>query len=82
MTKEKEEKKKPYKQFYDVKVECTVPAIFVFKVYAESPEEALELYNKKAPIHIQYKPKKLKAIKATIYESGKLLIKFVKNFFK
>ncbi len=77
----KKEKQKE-KRYYDVKVNCTIPAIMVFRVLAESPEEALELVDKhkEQPKSIKYEPIKRRNIKAKVCDSGTVVIKHVKNY--
>lgn len=67
------------KKYYDVKVESLVPAILIYKVLAANPEEAFYKIKHIHPNHIQYKVHNRKDIKATVYDAGSNLIKFVKN---
>jgi hypothetical protein len=82
--KEAEAKKKivapKAKSYYDIKVECLVPTILIYRVYADDEQEALQLITKKPPI--QMKPNLLlkKLIKATVYMAGSSTMKLVKNY--
>lgn len=69
------------KQQYTVKVEAMAPVEIVHKVWAESPQEAMEIYEKaplaKAPRPILSRKRK---IKATVYKLGTTLIELEKKY--
>lgn len=69
----------PEKKYYDVKVEAMIPAVLVYKVLAETPEEAAELIKNKQPNSVQHKLAGRKESKATVYESGSSVIRFIKR---
>lgn len=75
--------KKDEKEYFTVKVEGLVPATLTYKVYAASPEEAVDIVKSgRATI---YEAPKLKLgavrfIKATAYTAGTTIIRWVKNF--
>ena len=68
-------------KYYDVRVECTVPSTIVFKVLASSPEEALQKIKSSKPVSVQPRLNARKDIKATVYDSGSNIIRFIKNLF-
>jgi hypothetical protein len=75
--------KKPIeRRYYDVKVEVQLPAIITYRVYAETPEEALLLAERASPNHVKHNLHQKKVIKAQVYLSGTSMLKFVKNFFR
>ena len=65
--------------YYDVKVESMVPATLIFKVLAESPEQAAELSKSKQPNQVQYKLNSRRDSKLTVYDLGSCVIKFMKR---
>ena len=75
----KEEKPKIY---FDVKVECMLPATLTYRVLAENAEQAATLIDKIAPNHVKYKLQSKKSIKLMVYDSGGSIIRFIKNFFR
>jgi hypothetical protein len=69
-------------KYYDVKVECLVPATLIYKVYSESPEKACEMISSHAPQTVKYKLSGKQQLKITVYEAGCCMIKFMKNIFR
>lgn len=82
--KEAAEKKKvivpKVKTYYDVKVECMLPATLTYKVLADDEQQALELIKNKAPNNVKPNLLMKNIIKATVYLSGSSVVKFVKNY--
>jgi len=70
------------KKYYDVRIECMVPATLTYRVFAENFDEAIELTKRQQPIHYKYKVTEKKDIKISIYDAGTSLIKFVKNMIR
>jgi len=68
------------KKYFDVKVQCNIPALITFRVFAENEEQALEMINRQTPTNIRYEVLKRVNIKATVYEAGMAIIKLIKNF--
>ena len=66
------------KILYDVKLECLVPATIVYRILADSPEQALELIKGKQPKEIRYRLHLKKSLKAIVYDAGNLLIRLTK----
>ena len=71
--------KSPIKKQYDVKVEALIPGILVFRVWAETPEQALILIKNIPPTSVKYKLSGYKPLKATIYDAYTTTIRFIKN---
>lgn len=66
-------------KYYDVRVECMVPATITYRILASSPEDAL-VKTRHSPIYgIQYRIPARKELKATILDAGTSIIRFVKN---
>lgn len=84
----KEEKKKkvaksaiPKKLPYTVKVEVMAPVELTYRVWAENPEQAVEMLRY-GMISAPPKPilSKQRRIKATVYKYGTVMIEFIKKF--
>jgi hypothetical protein len=67
------------KKLYDVKVECLVPATAVYRVLAESPEEALDLIKTSKPKDIKYRFNVRKLLKGIVYDAGSVMIRLTKS---
>lgn len=84
MTDNKIQKPLP-KYYFDIVVEGTVPVILTFKVLTETPEQALEMYQKQknflAPSDVKYKLTHRKDKKLTIKNAGSMVVRLVKNLF-
>lgn len=80
--KDKKKIKLPEKKWFDVRIECTVPATFSYRIFAENPEEAVQLVKNKQPNSIQYRIPIRKEFKLTVYKAGTYMIEFVKNLMK
>lgn len=74
--------KKPELKYYDVKMEVTLPATVVYRVLAETPEDALELAKKANPLSVKYVLNKKKPLKALIYDAGSSLIRLTKTYLR
>jgi hypothetical protein len=81
----KELKKKaalpPPKFYYDVKVECMLPATLTYRVYAETPQQAAEMIRGLTPTMVKHRLIGRKEIKLMVYDAGSTMIKFIKNLF-
>jgi hypothetical protein len=71
----------PPKFYYDVKVECMLPATLTYRIYAETPELAAAMIKHSAPTMVKHKLIGRKEIKLTVYDAGCSMIKFIKNLF-
>lgn len=68
------------KVYYDVVVEAQVPATLRYRILAESPEEAYQIYQQTNPSNIKYHIQQKRNIKMTIYDAGSTIIRFMKRF--
>lgn len=69
------------KRYYDVKVECMIPATLTYRVFAEDAEQASAMIKNISPTQVKHKLIGRKEIKMTVYESGTTMIRFIKNLF-
>lgn len=67
------------KIYYDVKIECMLPATLTYRVLAETPEQAAELIKNLQPIAVKHKLTGRKQLKLTVYNAGTTLIKFFRS---
>lgn len=84
--KRKEELKKKAAQpkpkyYYDVKVECMLPATLIYRVHAETPEQASEMVKHLTPTGVKHRLNGRKNLKLTVYDAGGSMIRFVKSLF-
>lgn len=66
-------------QYFDVKVECLVPAVVTFRVLAKSAEEAATLTKGKTPTNIQHKWHGRKDLIISVYDAGSNMMRFIKR---
>jgi hypothetical protein len=84
--KEKEDKKekpakKAEKQFYTVEVDAWTKSTLKYKVFAETPEEAIELIDKSPMLNPPVtKVNGMKKISAKVYQYGTNMIKLMRKF--
>lgn len=78
-----QDKKPPVviKKYYDVKVEAMIPATLTYRVLAETPEQAAELYKFQQPIGVKHKLAGKKESKLSVSEAYSSIIKFVRKLF-
>ena len=67
------------KQYYDVKIECMLPATLTYRVLAESAPQALELIKGKSPNSVQHKLIGRKELMARVFNSGGNLLQHMKK---
>lgn len=81
--KEAEEKAKlpPPRFYFDVKVECMLPATLTYRVFAENAQQAAELIKGQTPTQVKHKLIGRKEIKLSVYDAGSSMMKFMKNLF-
>ena len=76
--------KQVQKQYWTVKLEVMAPVELTFRVFTETPEEAVEIVSKNPlpPLYAAPRPiiSRMKRIKATVYKAGTNMYKFVKNY--
>lgn len=75
----KEKQQPVIKKYYDVKVECMLPATLIYKVLAETPEQASQMIKQMSPVGVKHKLVGRKELKLSVYEAGSSMIRFVKN---
>jgi len=63
------------KIYYDVKVECLLPATLVYKVLAEDPQQASELIKGKVPNSVQHRLAGRKEQSLKVYDSGSTMMR-------
>lgn len=69
------------KFYYDVKVECLLPATLIYKVLAEDPIQAATLIKNQSPVGVKHRLAGRKELKLSVYDAGSSMIRFVKNLF-
>jgi hypothetical protein len=67
------------KHYYDVKVECMLPATLTFRVLAEDPIQAAELIKGMSPVGVKHRLIGRKDHKLSVYEAGSSMLKWMKN---
>lgn len=77
--KNKEVKQKFY---FDVKVECLLPATVTYRVFAEDAEQAVLMIKNASPNSVQHKLNAKKDLKITVYDAGCSMIRLIKNFLR
>jgi len=77
MTKDKNQP--PPKYYYDVKVECMLPAVITYKVLAETPQQASELIKGKSPTSVQHKLIGRRELLLKVYDAGSSMMRFMKK---
>lgn len=79
----KKEAKKPElpkpKYYYDVKVECMLPATLTYKVLAEDPNQAVELIRGRSPNAVQHKLHGRKELMLKVYDAGGSMMRLMKK---
>ncbi len=75
------EKSPPIKPkfYYDVKVECMLPATVTYRVLAETPEQAAELIRGASPVNVKHRLIGKKDIKLSVYDAGSTMLRWMKN---
>lgn len=69
----------PPKYYYDVKVECLLPATLTYRVHAETPEKAAEMTKSLSPNSVRHRLIGRKELKLSVSDAGSNMIKFIKN---
>jgi hypothetical protein len=67
------------KQYYDVRVECMLPATLTFRVLAEDPLQASELIRSMNPNNVKHRLVGRKDLKISIYDAGSSMLRWAKN---
>jgi hypothetical protein len=69
------------KKYYDVFVTAMIPATLTYRVLAETPEQAAELYKNQQPIAVKHKLAGRKESKVSVSEAYSSIIKFIRKLF-
>ena len=69
------------KKYFEVRLECMLPATLTYKVLAENPEKAVDMIKHIQPTSIEYKLIGRKEIKIIVYQAGCTIILFIKHLF-
>lgn len=67
------------KFYYDVKVECMLPATLTFRILAEDAEQAAGLIRGQNPTMIKHRLIGRKDIKLSVYDAGSSMLRWMKN---
>lgn len=67
------------KQYYDVKLECMLPATLTYRVLAEDPQKAADAIRGLSPVAVKHRFIGKKDIKLTVYDAGTTMMKWMKN---
>lgn len=67
------------KFYFDVKVECMLPATLTYRVLAEDAQQAAELIKGTQPNSVQHKLIGRKELKLTVYDAGSTMIRWMKR---
>lgn len=67
------------KKYFDIKVECMLPATLTYRVLAEDPEQAMDLIKRTQPTSVKHKLLGRKELKLTVYDAGSSMIRLIKN---
>jgi hypothetical protein len=67
------------KHYYDVKVECMLPATVIYRVLAEDPVQAAELIKGMSPVGVKHRLLGKKDIKLSVYKAGSSILEWMKN---
>ena len=71
--------KPPPKYYFDVKIECMLPATLTYRVFAEDAEQAAEMIKGLSPNSVHHKLIGRKETKLTVYDAGCSMIRFIKK---
>jgi hypothetical protein len=67
------------KQYYDVKVECMLPATLTYRILAEDAQQAADLIKGKHPNSVQYKLVGRREMMLKVYDASCTMIRFMKK---
>lgn len=67
------------KKWFDIRIECMLPATLTYRILAEDAQQAAELIKNKSPNSIKHRLIGKKDIKLTVYDAGSSMIRFIKN---
>jgi hypothetical protein len=67
------------KHYYDVKIECMLPATLTYRVLAEDPQEAALLVKGLSPTGVKHRLHGRKELKLSVYDAGSSMLRWMKN---
>lgn len=69
----------PPKRYFDVKVECMLPAVLTYRVLAEDEHEAAKLIKGKTPNSVQHKLMGRKELMIRVFDAGSSMMRLMKK---
>lgn len=69
------------KYYYDVKVECMLPATLTYRILAETPEQASEMIKGQQPNSVRHRLLGRKETMLRVYDSGSSMMRFMRKLF-
>lgn len=69
------------KYYYDVKVECMLPATLTYRILAEDPQQAAELIRGRSPNSVQHKLIGRKELVLKVYDASSTMMRLMKKLF-
>lgn len=67
------------KKYFNVNVECMLPATLTYRVLAEDAQQAAEMIRNIPPTSVKHRLLGRKEIKLTVYQYGCCVVLFIKN---
>lgn len=67
------------KKYFDVKVECMLPATLTYRVLAKDADEAAAMVKQLQPNSVQHKLHGRRELKVMVYDAGSSMIRLIKN---
>jgi hypothetical protein len=67
------------KFYFDVKVECLLPATLTYRILAEDAQQAAELIKGTQPVSVKHKLIGRKELKLTVLDAGSTMIRWMKR---
>lgn len=76
---EKKAKLPPPKYYFDVKVECMLPATLTYRVLAEEASQAADMIKGMSPVGVKHKLAGRKELSLKVYDAGSSMMRFMKK---
>lgn len=70
------------KKYFDVKVECMLPATLTYRVLAEDASQAADSIKNTSPNGVKYRLTGRKELKLMVYDAGSSMIRHIRNILK
>ncbi len=67
------------KQYFDIRIECMLPATVTYRVLAENAEDAINLIKNKPPHSVSYKLNGKRDLVIRVYDAGSSMMRFIKK---